>query len=153
MTNTQPSLNWQSISTYVTDTRLLYRSICQLTLSLHRSTCTHHKTLDLSALGNWAIYWSIIVRWLRKDALLKALLLGSKQKATILVKTFGTLCVLGEENVIQVDPLPPPPPEQCWVLQVKHLLHILYTLWTSTLFRGGGGKILLRPCLWVCIAG
>ena len=55
---------------------------------------------------------------------------------TILVKTFGTLCVLGEENVIKVDP--PPPPEQCWVLQVKHLLHILYTLWTSTLFRGGG---------------
>ena len=28
-------------------------------------------------------------------------------QATILVKTFGTLCVLGEENVIQVDPPPP----------------------------------------------
>ena len=27
--------------------------------------------------------------------------------ATILVKTFGTLCVLGEENVLQVDPTPP----------------------------------------------
>ena len=27
--------------------------------------------------------------------------------ATILVKTFGTLCVLGEENVLQVDPPPP----------------------------------------------
>ena len=26
--------------------------------------------------------------------------------STILVKTFGTLCVLGVENVIQVDPLP-----------------------------------------------
>ena len=48
---------------------------------------------------------------------------------------------------------PPSPPEQCWVLQVKHLLHILNTLWTSTLFRADGGKILLRPCLWVCIAG
>ena len=53
--------------------------------------------------------------------------------STILVKTFGTLCVLGVENVIQVDPLPP---EQCWVLQVKHLLLILQTLRTSTLFRG-----------------
>ena len=27
--------------------------------------------------------------------------------ATILVKTFGTRCVLGEENVLQVDPPPP----------------------------------------------
>ena len=33
--------------------------------------------------------------------------------STILVKTFGTLCVSGEENVIQVEP---------------PLLHILYTL-------------------------
>ena len=41
----------------------------------------------------------------------------------------------------------PPPPEQCWVLQVKQLLHILYTLRTLTLFRGGWGwgKIILRP--------
>ena len=62
----------------------------------------------------------------------------SEALPTILVKTFGTLCVLGDENVIQVDP--PPPPEQCWVLQVKHLLHILHTLWTSTLFRGVGEK-------------
>ena len=68
---------------------------------------TPYKTLDLSALGNWAIYWSIIVRRLRKDALFKALLLRSKLKATILVKMFGTLCILGEENVIRVDPLPP----------------------------------------------
>ena len=88
------------------DTRLLYQSICQLTLSLHWLT-PPYKALDPSALGNWATYWSIIVTGLRKDALLKALLLGSKQKATILVKTFGTLCVLGEGNVIQVDPLPP----------------------------------------------
>ena len=76
----------------------------------------------------------------------------SRRVTTILLKTFGTLCVSGEENVIQVDPRPP---EQCWVLQLKHLLHILYTLRTSTLFWGGGvgGKILLRPCLCVCIAG
>ena len=29
--------------------------------------------------------------------------------STILVKTFGTLCVSGEENVIQVHPPPPSP--------------------------------------------
>ena len=50
--------------------------------------------------------------------------------STIRVKTFVTLCVLGEENVIQVDPTSPP--VQCWVL------HILYTFRTSTLFRGRG---------------
>ena len=50
--------------------------------------------------------------------------------STIRVKTFVTLCVLGEENVIQVDPTSPP--EQCWVLR------ILYTFRTSTLFRGRG---------------
>ena len=55
---------------------------------------------------------------------------------TILVKMFGTFCVSGEENVFQVDP--PPLPEQCWVLQVKHLLHVLHTLRTSTLFKEGG---------------
>ena len=58
---------------------------------------------------------------------------------TILFKTFGTLCVSGEENVIQVDP---PPPEQCWMLQVKHVLHILHTLRNSTLF--GGGRDLVK---------
>ena len=44
--------------------------------------------------------------------------------STILVKTFGTLCVSGEENVIQVDP--PPPPGQCWVLQTPfaYLAHV-----------------------------
>ena len=31
---------------------------------------------------------------------------GDGRQPTILVKTFRTLCVLGEENVIQVDPLP-----------------------------------------------
>ena len=64
----------------------------------------------------------------------------SEALPTILVKTFGTLCVLGDENVIQVDHPPPRPPQQCWVLQVKHLLHIFYTLWTSTLFRRVGEK-------------
>ena len=59
---------------------------------------------------------------------------------TILFKTFDTLRVTGEDNVIQVDPPPSPPPEQCWMLQVKHLLHILHTLRSSTFFRGGGGK-------------
>ena len=34
----------------------------------------------------------------------------SEALPTILVKTFGTLCVLGDENVIQVDHPPPPPP-------------------------------------------
>ena len=34
----------------------------------------------------------------------------SEALPTILVKTFGTLCVLGDENVIQVDPPPPPTP-------------------------------------------
>ena len=38
------------------------------------------------------------------------------------------------------------PPGQCWVFQFRHLLHILYTLWISTLFRGGGGEILLGQC-------
>ena len=33
----------------------------------------------------------------------------SEALPTILVKTFGTLCVLGDENVIQVDHPPPPP--------------------------------------------
>ena len=28
-------------------------------------------------------------------------------RATILAKKFGTLCVLGEEHVVQVDPLSP----------------------------------------------
>ena len=128
------------------DTRLLYQSICQLTLSLHWLT-PPYKALDPSALGNWATYWSIIVTGLRKDALLKALLLGSKQKATILVKTFGTLCVLGEENVIQVDPLPPPLNSVgCYK---SNTFYISCTLYGPQLCLGGEGwgKILLRPCL------
>ena len=72
--------------------------------------------------------------------------------STILVKTFGTLCVLGVENVIQVDPLPP---EQCWVLQVKTPFTYLANIKDLNFVqgKGGGGKILLRPCLRVCIAG
>ena len=53
--------------------------------------------------------------------------------STILVKTFGTLCVLGVENVIQVDPLPL---NSVGCYKSKHLLLILQTLTTSTLFRG-----------------
>ena len=41
---------------------------------------------------------------------------NSITRSTILVKIFGIL----------------------WVLRVKHFLHILHTLRTSTLFRGGG---------------
>ena len=72
--------------------------------------------------------------------------------STILVKTFGTLCVLGVENVIQVDPLPP---EHCWVLQVKTPFTYLANIKDLNFVQGpgGGGKILLRPCLRVCIAG
>ena len=66
--------------------------------------------------------------------------------STIRVKTFVTLCVLGEENVIQVDPTSPP--EQCWVL------HILYTFRTSTLFRGrwGGGKKSCEGRVYECVS-
>ena len=102
VTNAQPTLNWQSIC----DRHSAAISIDMSTDPWPPSVDTPYKTLDPSARGNWAIYWSVIVRWLRKDALFKALLLGRKQKATILVKTFGTLCFLGEENIIQVDPLP-----------------------------------------------
>ena len=55
---------------------------------------------------------------------------------TILVKTFGTLCVLGEENVIHVDPLSPRT-----VLGVTsqtpftYLVHFM----DLNLFGGGGG--------------
>ena len=66
--------------------------------------------------------------------------------STIRVKTFVTLCVLGEENVIQVDPTSPP--ERCWVL------HILYTFRTSTLFRGrwGGGKKSCEGRVYECVS-
>ena len=71
--------------------------------------------------------------------------------ATILVKTFGTLCVLGEENVLQVDPPPP------WTLlgvtsQTPFNLHILYTLWTSTLFRGGLGEKSCWGRVYECVS-
>ena len=56
-------------------------------------------------------------------------------KPRILDKTFGTLCISGKENVIEVDPSLP---EQYWVLQVKHLLYILYMLRASTLFGAEG---------------
>ena len=39
---------------------------------------------------------------------------------------------------------PSSPAEQRWVLQVKHFLHILHTLRTSTLFRWVGGKTVVK---------
>ena len=36
------------------------------------------------------------------------------RETTILVETFGTLCVSGDENAIQFAPSPHPP-GQCWV--------------------------------------
>ena len=35
---------------------------------------------------------------------------------------------------------PPSPPKQCWVSGLKHVSKILFSLLTSTLFRGGGGN-------------
>ena len=62
----------------------------------------------------------LVLLWVLKLFLLKMLFryivslwsvsscrLSGKWQTTILVKTFGTLCILGEENVIQVDPPPP----------------------------------------------
>ena len=64
-----------------------------------------------------------------------------ENQTTILVKTFGTLCVSSEGNVIQVDPPPPPRlTSECWVLQAKHFLHILHMVRTSTSFGGVGEK-------------
>ena len=66
--------------------------------------------------------------------------------STILVKTFGTLCVSGEENVIQVDP---PPPLNIRVLGVTSQTLFTYFAYGKDLnfVWGGGGKILFRPCL------
>ena len=68
-------------------------------------------------------------------------------KPTILDKTFGTLCVSGKENVIEVDPLP------SWtVLSVTSQTPFIYFVHVKGLnFVPGGGGILLRACLWVCI--
>ena len=60
---------------------------------------------------------------------------------TILFKTFGTLCVSGEENVIQVDPPPP------WtVLDVTSQTLFTYFAYAKNLnfVRGGGGRDLIK---------
>ena len=54
--------------------------------------------------------------------------------STILVKKFGTLCVSGEENVIQVDPSPP---GQCWVLQTP-FAHLAQVKDLKFVREGGG---------------
>ena len=63
--------------------------------------------------------------------------------STILVEMHGTILLVFQVRKMQFKLTPLPP----WVLQVKHFVHILHTSRTSTLFRGGGGKILVRPCL------
>ena len=50
----------------------------------------------------------------------------SEALPTILVKTFGTLCVLGDENVIQVDPPPPPLSPPSTVLGVTSQTPFIY---------------------------
>ena len=67
VTNTQPSLNWQSIC----DQHSAATSIDMSTDPWPPLVDTPYKALDPSALGNWATYWSIIVTGSRKDALLK----------------------------------------------------------------------------------
>ena len=69
-----------------------------------------------------------------------------ENQTTILVKTFGTLCVSGEENVIQVDP---PHPLNTRVLGVTSKTLFTYFAYGKDLnfVWGGGGKILFRPCL------
>ena len=50
----------------------------------------------------------------------------SEALPTILVKTFGTLCVLGDENVIQVDPPPPLNSVGCYKSNTFYISCTLY---------------------------
>ena len=59
---------------------------------------------------------------------------------SILAKTFGTLCVSGEENV---DPRPPLNSVGCYKSNTFYIF-FLHTLRTSTLFRWGGGKTVVK---------
>ena len=64
-----------------------------------------------------------------------------------LVKTFRTLCVSGEENVIQSFP---PPPLNSVGLTSQTPFTYLANVKDLNFVRGGGGgggKVLLRPCL------
>ena len=66
----------------------------------------------------------------------------SEALPTILVKTFGTLCVLGDENVIQVDP--PPPPLNSVGCYKSNTFYISCTLYGPQLCLGGWGKNLVK---------
>ena len=69
-----------------------------------------------------------------------------ENQTTILVKTFGTLCVSGEENVIQVDP--PPPPLDIRVLGVTSQTLFTYFAYGKDLnFVWGGGGVGEKSCL------
>ena len=56
---------------------------------------------------------------------------------TILVKTFGTLCVVGEENVIQVDH---PPPLNSFGCYKSDSFYISCVLYGPRLCLGGVGE-------------
>ena len=68
----------------------------------------------------------------------------SEALPTILVKTFGTLCVLGDENVIQVDPSPPLNSVGCYK---SNTFYISCTLYGPQPCLGGWGKNLVKACL------
>ena len=67
----------------------------------------------------------------------------SEALPTILVKTFGTLCVLGDENVIQVDH-PTPPPLNSVGCYKSNTFYISFTLYGPQLCLGGWGKNLVK---------
>ena len=56
---------------------------------------------------------------------------------TILAKTFGTLLLFLHQN--RTIRFPPPPLNNVGCPGLKHVSKILFSLSTSTLFRGGGG--------------
>ena len=58
---------------------------------------------------------------------------------TILVKTFGTLCVLGEENVIKVDP-PHPPRTVLGVTSQTPFTYLVHFMDLNLFWGGGVGK-------------
>ena len=65
----------------------------------------------------------------------------SEALPTILVKRFETLCVLGDENVIQVDPPPPLNSVGCYK---SNTFYISCTLYGPQLCLGGWGKNLVK---------
>ena len=68
----------------------------------------------------------------------------SFRPATILVRTFGTFCISCKENAIQVNPRLPLESVGCYR---SNTLYIPCTRYGPQLYSGGGGEILLRPCL------